>query len=335
MTDIELNAAVPVALVAAVVVIGLAVCVRGLWSARGPVARLRWVPRVLIVLGVAVVSLRPTAPALPVYTLMSNADVWFVVDTTASMGALDGDGAGQARLDVARADAVKLLDTLGAAGARASLVTFDSEARTVVPLTSDTAAVARAVAVVRPEVAQGSQGTSISAALPLLARELRQAAERYPERSSVVVYLGDGEQTLDAQPDSFEPLAELVQGGLVLSYGTAAGAEMRAVQVGDAPPASVLDPATGAPAVSKADEQALVQVAEQLGVTHASSDGDPVPVVETPTVRIVSTDGGRVLAGSSEYTWIAALVVYVLVLLDLGGAAADWVTAAAPRGSRR
>lgn len=311
------------------IVLGAAVlvCLWSLVRSRGVAERARWLPRLLAVLAAGVVCLRPTLPGELAEAAMSDTDVYVVVDTTVSMAATDGPD-GTSRLDLARADVVALLDQLGAAGARASLVTFDREARTVVPLTRDVSAVARAVALLQPEVAAGSSGSSVTVAGPLLNRTLSRVAQTYPDRSTVVLYLGDGEHTAQTPPASLAPLADLVQGGLVLGYGTPAGATMPAR---GADGSLVLVPATGEPAVSRADADQLRALADDLGVEHVQRTDGPPPPVAAPTVRPTETELSGVPGGSEEYTWWAALALAGLLALDLAGTLVGLVRSGVPR----
>lgn len=331
---------IPLPLLAASLLVGALVCLRGLWRARGPAGRLRWLLRVLVLLILGATCLRPTEPAELETVALSNADIFFVVDTTASMGATDGasgdDGATASRLDDVRRDLVTLVDQAAGAGARAALVTFDREARTVVPLTTDTGAVLRAAALLRPEVAASSTGTSVTVAVTHLHRLLLEVAEAQPDRSSVVVYLGDGEHTSSEERQSMAPLVPLVQGGLVLGYGTAAGATMPATELSQgAEQALVLDPATGEPAVSRADEAALSEIADELGLPYTQRRGGEPPRIPDPTVREVAAAGlDAVPAGSTEWTWVGALALGALLLVELAATVVEIVRAGVPRRRR-
>lgn len=326
---------VPFALIGALTFLGLLVCVREATRARTAGERLRWWSRTMVVLVLAATCLRPAVPANVVNQSMSNADIFFVVDTTASMAATDGPD-GKSRLDLVRADIVAITTDLAAAGSRAALVTFDREARTVVPLTTDAGAVARAAAIVQPEIAVASRGSSVTVSAPLLSRTLTQVAAAYPDRASVVVYMGDGEHTAAAAPTSFVPLRRLAQGGLVVGYGTAAGATMpeHHMTYAQTDQALVLDPKTGQPAVSHADEVRLRGIAGELGLKYVHRDGGPAPAVPAPTVRLVVNEVSDLPGGSTEFTWIGALVLAVLLLGELAGTVVALGRAGLPRRPR-
>lgn len=330
MSDVVWQPIAPPLLIGGLALLALAVCVRGLWRGQ----RLHWLLRAAVVVVLGAMCLRPTVPAPPQEVALSDADVYLAVDTTASMGATDGPE-GTSRLDLARADALAMVDQLAGAGARVSLVTFDREARTVVPLTSDSSAVQRAIALLQPELAAASRGSSITEADDLLARALTTVGENHPDRSTLLLYLGDGEHTAAGEPVSLAPLADLVQGGAVLGYGTAEGAGMPARQAGERGGTTPLvDPATGQPAVSRADGDRLRTLADELGLPYVHRDGGEAPTVPAPEVRLVFGPAGDVPAGSTEYTWVGALVLLGLLLVELVATLVALVRAGLPRSAR-
>lgn len=292
--------------------------------ARGS-ARRSWMLRLLMVLLLVGIALRPSLPsdsAGPVQT--GGLEVYFVLDTTSSMAAED---AGQAqpdrpgtRLAAAAADVVAIADAL--AGAQFSLTTFDASTVQRVPLTSDATALASATSALSPEISYYSRGSSIDAPLEFLAGLLAEAEETHPERRRVLFYLGDGEQTREQQPESFAELAPYLDGGAVLGYGTAQGARMRVFDgyaADDDPtaPLYIQDPMSGAPAVSRIDEGNLQVIASQLGVPFHRRGGDePVDgIVAGIDVGEVSTTEGS-FSGPVEFYWILALPLGLLALRE-------------------
>src|SRR5690606_35251424 len=93
--------------------------------------------------------------------------------------------------------------------------------------TTDTTALVSSLEILRPEVTSRSRGSSIGIANQMLEETLKNAADSAPDRSRMVFYLGDGEQTITSDPESFSDSAEYVDGGAVLGYGTAGGGAMK------------------------------------------------------------------------------------------------------------
>jgi Ca-activated chloride channel family protein len=157
-----------------------------------------------------------------------------------------------------------------------------------------------------------------------------------PDRASVVIYMGDGEQTAAGAPTSFAPLRRLVQGGLVLGYGTAAGATMPAHQMTYAQTDQILvmNPRTGQPAVSHLDEVRLRGLAVELGLTYVHRGDGAAPTVPAPAVRLVVNAVSDLPGGSTEFTWIGALLLAVLLLGELFATVVALGRSGLPRGPR-
>ncbi len=175
-----------------------------------------WALRLVMVLACAVMLLRPGLPGGSTQTLATDTDIVLVVDTTASIVAEDWDD-GSPRLDGVRADVRALVEEYP--GARFALITSDAAAELRIPLTTDTTALLGSLDVLRPEVTSQSRGSSIGVAAPLLSETLAAAAESSPDRSRMVFYFGDGEQTTGSAPESFADSARYTDAGAVFGYG--------------------------------------------------------------------------------------------------------------------
>lgn len=251
---------------------------------------------------VLLAALRPSVATAPSSTAVRDLDVVFLVDRSLSMVAEDYAGS-EPRLAGVRADAAEIMN--GYAGARFAVVTFDHSGRTETPFTLDTSAVASLLEVTNPRQIY-QRGSSIDAGLAETEKLLKSSAKQHPERSRVLIYFGDGEQTVETAPGSMAPLRRYLSGALVLGYGTAAGGKMRLDD------GSYLD---GGEAVSVYDESTLAAMADQLGgsFAHRTSPG-PVP---TPTVTAtVSLVNGQ-LDARDDWTWLFAVLLLGPVLWEL------------------
>ena len=78
----------------------------------------------------------------------------------------------------------------------------------------------------------------------------------------------DGENTVDSAQESFAPSSRpLVDGGIVLGYGTEEGGRMPTDDE-DLASGYVYDQRTGADAMSKLDADNVATIADQMGVDH-------------------------------------------------------------------
>jgi Ca-activated chloride channel family protein len=279
-----------------------------------------WARRLVIVALLLVVAVRPGVPGGSAQASTAALNVFFVVDTTSSIAAEDWDGA-RPRLEGVRSDVDAIAGEL--AGARFSLISFDSTAVLRTPLTDDAAAVVTAASVMNQEITYYSSGSSITEAADLLGERLQEARDADPERANVVYYLGDGEQTADEPPGSFAAAAGDVDGGAVLGYGTAAGGRMKVFDgYGDAYSSTEYIKDRSQPgepdALSVVDEDALRTIASQLGVDYVHRDADTgvEAVVADARDGAVASDEGRAEAVVDLY-WIAAVPLFLLALVEV------------------
>lgn len=275
--------------------------------------RLRWGLRLATAVAMVLTLLGPAVDGAIARQAASDVNVYFVVDTTTSAMARDHDG-DRTRIEGYREDMAKIQEEMP--GARFSIITFDYAARVVMPLTTDTNALKTAAENLRAENSLYSGGSSITAAQERLRLTLEGAKERQPERSRIVFYLGDGEQTSSQDPTPFD-LPDLVDGGAVLGYGTEQGGRMASTDA-DGEPGEDIKDSQGNPGVSKIDEDRLEEIAEQLGVPYTHREGGDIGPALTDADPGEAVDGEG--AGIETYTslvWVLALIMSGLLLADL------------------
>jgi Ca-activated chloride channel family protein len=272
---------------------------------------------------VLLAALRPAVPGTDIRVDASALDVYFVVDTTSSIMARDYAG-GTSRLTGVRADLRGVAQQLP--GARFSVMTFDVDTTTRLPLTSDAAALASAADTLRAETTNFSRGSSVTLARDAVQQALQRGRESHPERPRVVFYLGDGEQTASSSPPPFTLEGDLVNGGAVLGYGTAAGGPM--LSTGDRTSGDILDPATNRPALSHIDEKELRAIADQLGLpyVHRTAPDEGVGIVDAVQLRsmapVRAADSTGTVSGRTELYWVALLLLSLVAAWELGAATA-------------
>jgi Ca-activated chloride channel family protein len=288
------------------------------YKSRGEGVRavLAWVRRAVTLLLLVAIVLGPSVPGGTSSPGVANLDVLFAVDTTASMGANDYADS-KLRLDGAKQDLLALAATLE--GAHLGLITFDSKANTILPFTADSGTFTSAVQTLNREVAGTSKGSVIDKPIDLITQQLKNSKAAHPERSRLLFYLGDGEQTIDTKVKSFEPISQYVNGGAVLGYGTDEGSKiLKYSGLGDSSTASSTnptyvntpDPQTKkfVPAISKLDEKALKEIASQLKVTYINrNSGGPAEAVYKESKAQVLIDQGRKITHYINLYWTLAI----------------------------
>ena len=304
---------VPVILAAVVVLAWTAVRSRaGRGGLRGAL-----LPAGLVVL-LLLAALRPGVPGGSVRAAATDVNVFFVVDTTSSIAAEDY-GNGSPRLDGVRKDIMAVAGEL--AGARFSMITFDSQAVVRMPLTTDASALDTLTGVLEPQVTVYSTGSSVTVARTLLNERLKAARDSHPERARIVYYLGDGEQTSGKAPEPMRVDASLVNGGAVLGYGTAQGGRMKEkTNYSSAAGTDYIQDRSGGSAgdaVSRIDEDMLRGIAAQLGVPYVHrAAGDAVAPMMQAARPGALKETSESLEGRVELYWAPALAAFVLALWE-------------------
>ncbi|WP_435201385.1 vWA domain-containing protein [Janibacter sp. GS2] len=297
-----------------VVVIGLLLVGFTTWRlVADPRRRGRWALRLVTGLVMVVALLGPAVNGGIAQQAASDVNVFFVVDTTTSSMARDHNGK-QTRLEGYREDIAKIQKEMP--GARFSLITFDYATRVVMPLTTDTTALQAAASTMRAENSLYSGGSSVTAAGERLRTTLEGAQERAPERSRIVFYLGDGEQTASSRPTPFD-VGDLVDGGAVLGYGTKQGGKMATTR-GDGSAGEDVTDSEGNPGISTIDEQQLEEIADQFDVpyTHRTG-GDISPALEQADPGTTSDAAGAEIEIYTSVVWVLAVILALLLSIDL------------------
>jgi len=273
--------------------------------------------RVGIVLMFVVILLRPGFGRAEVPAQLSDLDVIVVIDRTRSMAALDYDGK-QPRVTGAKADLTALAAALP--GARFGMLAFGTDARVVLPLTTDSAAFGAAVDTLYLEKPKDGVGSRADRPVPELKDLLERSAEQAPHRRRLVVYVGDGEDTTTEGEDaSYADVRDDVAGGAVLGYGTTGGAPMPQDDQLDGDLGLVQDPATGDTAQSHADLDHLQQIADELGVPfeHRTRPGGMDALAESFQASYSDGAGGHRRPAKHDLTWLAGVLLLGLLLLEL------------------
>lgn len=299
----------------------LALCV---WRWRGSTGARRtdWIRRTAMVACVAVIGICPAIPSTEQDGLVSNAELYFVVDRTGSMAAEDWNG-NEPRLHGVSHDMVALTQALP--GSRYAIISFDSQATRQLPLTTDARAVRAWADTVRQEITAYSAGSSVDRPLEQLRETLTAAAERNPSNVRLVFFMSDGENTDGSGSDaedgfaSFAELEPLIDGGAVLGYGTAEGGQMRSYDgtdnTGYGTDAPWITDDTGAPAISRFDETTLRTIADQMGIqySHRIEPSEVTSLVDEIDLEAIAADGRRDLTTYTDVYWPAAVLLGLLL----------------------
>jgi len=248
----------------------------------------------------------------------ANVDVYFVVDRTGSMAAEDYGPDHEPRLVGVRHDMLQIVNELG--GGRFSIISFDSAASRQMPLTTDTAALHTWVDSLNQEITMYSSGSSLNRAYTELAASLQRGAESNPQNQRIVYILTDGENTTEGTRQSFVDLAQYIDGGAVLGYGTEAGGKMKRydplLESNEYIEDFTQSPTTAA--VSKIDEKQLKQLASELGINyvHRTEPTNTKDATKGINPKLVAADGKRIVKVNQLMLWPFAAVLAGLLVWE-------------------
>lgn len=270
---------------------------------------------------VLLLSLGPSIPGGVSSPGVGNLDVVFVVDTTASMGAEDYRSK-DTRTTGVKDDMLKLQSRLR--GATITVVTFDSSATVHQPFSADSQTFAASVEVLKQEIDRTSKGTAIDRPIDIVTQQLKNSQAVHPERSRMLFYFGDGEQTDDAETRSFSELTKYLNGGAVLGYGTSKGAKIRRYTGLESNTRSfyinTIDPSTKqlSPAISKQDKDALTIIARDLKIPYFDrNNGGAMDKVFDESRAPLLIDRGRKVTHYLNLYWLFAAIATIVIFWEL------------------
>lgn len=288
------------------------------WASRGALRSGAVWRRGTILLLLGAVSLQPAITGSDDPPTPTATDVVLVIDRTTSMGAQDYDGTNP-RMEGVAADVTALVAAMPSA--RYTVVVMDNDARIAVPWTTDTTAVVTFAETMGWREESYGIGSDISVGKPVAEQLLDDSAQSRPQARRFLLYLGDGEQTMEALPASFDTLAPLLTDALVLGYGTEQGGRMTL-----RPDTEELVERDGVPQLSHIDEGALQGIADELGGTyrHRSTSGGLDFWADGAGAATGET-------GSPDYSlaWLLAIAAAAVLALD------GWFTLRMARRARR
>lgn len=290
-----------------------------------------WLRRGLLLLALLAASLGPTQVSNTTSAAVNQTDVFFAVDTTGSMAVGDARLPGKAqpvtRLSASREiirNVMKLYPSARYAG-----INFASSANIDLPVTADREAVLSWVDNLEVEPTAVSAGSSLDQPLDTLIKAMQDVHAQRPHDVIVVYYLSDGESTSSRQRRTFSALREFVDGGAVISVGSAHGGQVPLVTAQNtreisrsASPTSpngwVNDPDTKKPAISRMDASTLKSIADEMSVDEVDGSQSLDSLKSHASSRFLVEKSTRRRAVRSYMVWPFALIIAVLAIWELG-----------------
>lgn len=268
MDQITFNPIIPIWLMAIICVALLVIKRKGVMP---------YVRQVLIVLILFAINLRPMyiSDEIKVIRQKLNCYCIIVLDDTLSMNAEDVPGFEEdrprTRMDQAKEDIDYITKNL--VGAKFCIIDFNNDVNLICPFTDDNKYIKDSVDAIKPIVDYHATGTNINCCKKLLGQMINDA-KLMNDGHVVVFFLSDGENTDDHRLDNFSDIAQGIEGGAVMGYGTTKGGQMRYFDELHNEEVIVQDKRDYPyqPAVSKIDEKNLKSLSLDLGIEYIHMD---------------------------------------------------------------
>ncbi len=260
-----------------------------------------------------VIGLRPVLVETKYEFATKNLDVLFVVDNTISMWAQDYNGKKE-RMKGVTSDAGIIIDEL--AGSNFGLVTFDDTSHVLSPFTQDMQYIKDLFDTFKSPDSYYARGSDLSKPYQDV-EALLLSSSRKENRKTIVFYMSDGEITNGKELRDYSELAQYIDAGAVLGYGSETGGKMKDTYGYD----YVYDYGEHKDAISRIDETNLQKVAEDLGLTYMNMNSGnvalrgAVEVIKESSKTVIETGEGAEIQTDIYYWFAIPLALMLLVEL--------------------
>ncbi len=269
----------------------------------------------LIYVLVMVIGLRPVTVETRYEFETKNLDILFVVDNTISMRALDYNGSNE-RMTGVKKDISIIMDEL--AGSNFALVTFDDTAHVLAPFTQDMQYIKDLFDTIKSPDSYYASGSDLSIAYHDIDALLR-SSQKKENRKTIVFFLSDGEITNNKELTDFSDLAQYIDDGAVLGYGSSKGGKMEDSYGFD----YVYDYNEHRDAISVINEDNLKKIAEDMGIEYMNMNsgnaalvGQVALIKEGSKTIIENGEGAEVFNDTYFYfTYPLILLLFVEIIM--------------------
>jgi Ca-activated chloride channel family protein len=252
---------------------------------------------------------------------LTNVDCLFVIDTTMSMWAEDA-GKGT-RIEAAVSDCKEIME--GLRGSSFAVLRFDNRSQVLSPYTQDALTVTDALETISMISDSYASGSSLNTPITETTKLLESSSSK-EGRVTVLFFISDGEITDGSNLESFAGMADLIDSGAVMCYGSESGGKMKKESnglswslVGMEQAQYVLDPETGKEAVSVPDMANMESIATDLGLPALRMPDDQGLQGAIHSVRSMArSELGKMDMmnyDDTHYRWIAALIPFEIALM--------------------
>lgn len=226
------------------------------------------VNRILIIIVFLIISQRPMILDIDKSVFNWDFDIIFVIDNTVSMNAMDVNGL--SRIDAIKKDIEEIVSDF--AGANFAIINYSNVAQLKYPFTRSSGKILDIVHKLKTIDPNYASGSTLDLPYDYM-KMLLESSRKKEERKTMVFFMGDGEIKATNDLDKYKNIADLIDSGAVLGYGTPEGSKIKITESVNLKElvdneGFLIDADTGSPYISKLDEDNLRIVADKLGIAY-------------------------------------------------------------------
>lgn len=279
--------------------------------------------RVMMGVMMGLILLRPMLTGGINVKQTNNLNLFFVVDSTASMSAKDVENGEKRRYEQVREDIRKIAKSFG--GSRYSIIVEDNSIFTAMPLSSNADMLDSALYGIKPRNYFYSNGTNLDDLITFANERVAKYNRSNPERTSVMFIFSDGEDTNDRPLSTIASIKKAASGGAVFGYGTEEGATMVENLTANTPTIAEGPEKTescikdfNSCIISRINEENLESIANTFKVKYYNrTDGGSIPSELINEIgESIVFDDDVAYAGATDLYWIFSGIILILLIID-------------------
>lgn len=233
--------------------------------------------RLIMCILISICILCPCVMRNTTHRSISATNVIFVLDVTGSMKVKDANYASSKNIERIRAAKLIINDvTKSYNNASFTGIRFGTSTSIDVPLTPDANAIENWANTIQTEPTGISSGTSLDAPIDQTLLVSKAIHDSHPEDINVLYLISDGEETTNRKRRTFSSLRAYINNAFVITVGSKEGGkiplsknaldsdENNDEDKNENSNSWVIDPSTGKPGISKADDKNMKNIADEL-----------------------------------------------------------------------
>ena len=233
--------------------------------------------RLIMCILISICILCPCVMRNTTHRSISATNVIFVLDVTGSMKVKDANYASSKNIERIRAAKLIINDvTKSYNNASFTGIRFGTSTSIDVPLTPDANAIENWANTIQTEPTGISSGTSLDAPIDQTLLVSKAIHDSHPEDINVLYLISDGEETTNRKRRTFSSLRAYINNAFVITVGSKEGGkiplsknaldsdENNDEDKNENENSWVIDPSTGKPGISKADDKNMKNIADEL-----------------------------------------------------------------------